>query len=224
MRVLENVYLIPGFVNCYLIERDYNCVLIDTGMSKKAKNIIQTIKTYCPNKPLNAIIVTHAHLDHTRGLETLGQLYGPEVVAHKEESGFIMKTEKMPSRPGFFAKMTSSFSHLSSGSGYTIDQIVTNGEVVHGLKVLHLPGHTPGTIALEDTESRALFCGDIINTNKQGDRILPPSKGYALNYEQALESSKNMLKLSRPNAILPGHGKPILEPENAIKVYLEEYS
>ncbi|TFG10068.1 MBL fold metallo-hydrolase [Candidatus Heimdallarchaeota archaeon] len=223
MRVLENIYLIPGFVNCYLVEREYNCILIDTGMSKKAKDIIQTIKSYCPDKPLKAILITHSHLDHVRGLETLGQLYGSEVIAHKEESAYIMKTEKMPSRSGFFAKTTSFFSNLVSGSGYTIDQIVTNGEVVYGMKVIHLPGHTPGTIALEDTGTRALFCGDIVNTNKQGTKILPPHKGYALDYSQALDSSIKMFKISRPNALLPGHGTPIIEPTEAIKVYLEEY-
>ena len=130
----------------------------------------------------------------------------------------------MPTRPGFSARMTSIFSNLASGSGYTVDQIVTNGEVVYGLKAIHLPGHTPGTIALEDTGTRALFCGDIINTNKQGTKILPPHKGYALNYEQALKSSIELFNVSRPNIILPGHGAPLFEPENAIKVYLEEYS
>jgi glyoxylase-like metal-dependent hydrolase (beta-lactamase superfamily II) len=223
MRVLDNIYLIPGFVNCYLIDREFDCVLIDTGVSKKARDIIQAIKTYCPDKPLKAIIITHAHLDHTRGLETLGQLYGSEVVAHKDESAFIMKTARMPSRPGFLSKMTSTFSELVSGTGYTIDQIVINGEVVYGLKVLHLPGHTPGSIALEDVSTRALFCSDIINTNKQGTKILPPHKGYALDYEQALASSIKMFSVSRPNAILPGHGAPILDPENAIKEYIEKY-
>ena len=91
------------------------------------------------------------------------------------------------------------------------------------MRVIHLPGHTLGTIALEDTQTRALFCGDIINTNKQGDKILPPRKSFALDYQQALESSVNLFKDSRPTAILPGHGTPIIEPENAIKVYLEEY-
>ena len=120
--------------------------------------------------------------------------------------------------------MTSAFSSLIGGSGYTIDQTVTNEDVVHGLKVIHLPGHTPGTIALEDIGTQALFCGDIVNVNKQGTKILPPHKGYALDYDQALESSIKMLKVSKPKVILPGHGAPLFEPENAIKVYLEEYS
>ena len=44
MRFFENIFLIPGFVNCYLIERDEYCILIDAGMSKKAKKIIQKIQ------------------------------------------------------------------------------------------------------------------------------------------------------------------------------------
>ncbi len=224
MRVLENIYLIPSFVNCYLLERENDCVLIDTGMSKKAKNIIQALKSHCLDKPLKAILITHAHLDHTRGLETLCQLYSSEVVAHKDESAYIMKTERMSTKSSLFSKITDLLSSISSGPGHTIDQVVTDGEVVCGLKVLHLPGHTPGSIALEDTKTKALFCGDIVNTNKNGNKILPPKKSYALDYEEALKSSIKMFRLSKPKAILPGHGTPILDPEDAIKVYLEQYS
>jgi glyoxylase-like metal-dependent hydrolase (beta-lactamase superfamily II) len=64
MKILDSIFLIPSSVNCYLIEREEECVLIDTGMSKKAKSIIQTIEANCANKPLTAVIITHAHLDH----------------------------------------------------------------------------------------------------------------------------------------------------------------
>ncbi len=224
MRVFENVFRIPSHVNSYLIEKEYNSVLIDAGMEKNASKVIDVVKSYCPDKPLKALIITHAHLDHTRGLETLGQLFGPEVIAHKDESAYIMKVDKMPSRKGFSGKMFSFFARIASSPGYTVDQVVTDGEVVHGLKVFHLPGHTPGTIALEDIKTRALFCGDIINTNKSGTKILPPHKTFALDYDKALESSIKMLKLTRPKAIMPGHVKPILEPEEAIETYLENYS
>ena len=159
MRVLENIYLIPSFVNSYLMERENDCVLIDTGMSKKAKNIILALKSHCPDKPLKAIIITHAHLDHTRGLETLCQLYEPEVVAHKDESAYIMKTERMPSKSGFFNKITDMFSSAVSGSGHAIDQLVTNEKVVYGLKVLYLPGHTPALPA--DSRLCARICQQI---------------------------------------------------------------
>jgi len=223
MKILDNIFIIPSSVNCYLIEREQDCVLIDTGMSKKAKRIIQTIKSNCANKSLSAIIITHAHLDHYAGLETLVQLYGAETVAHKEESQYIMKTKEMPQREGFAGFMLKVLEKMSSVSGHNVDKIVTNQEVVNGLKVFHLPGHTPGTIALEDTVSNALFCGDIINANKTGDKILPPNQKFALDYEQALKASIKMFEITNPSVILPGHGSPILDPSDAIKTYLEEF-
>ncbi|MBY9000416.1 MAG: MBL fold metallo-hydrolase [Candidatus Heimdallarchaeota archaeon] len=224
MRILDDIYVVPGFVNSYLIEREHHSVLIDTGMSKQAKKVIQTIKSFFPDKPLKGIIITHAHQDHIAGLETLGQLYGSTVIAHKEESDYIMKIKKMPTRDGFIGKMISFFSKLSSTSGYTVDQVVSDYEVICGLKVFHLPGHTPGSIALEDVESHALFCSDILNTDKKGKKLLPPNKSFALDYEKALQSSLKLLRESKPSVILPGHGAPLFEPEEAIKEYLEEYS
>ena len=224
MRILDDIYLISGFVNSYLIERDDHSVIIDTGMSKKAKKVIQTIKSFCPDKPPKSIIITHCHQDHIAGLETLGQLYGSTVIAHEEESAYIMKIKNMPAREGFAGKTFSLLTKLFFSAHYTVDQIVTDHEVVYGLKVYHLPGHTPGSIALEDVGNQALFCSDILNTDKKGTKLMPPNKGFALDYEQALKSSTRLLRESKPSVILPGHGAPLFEPEEAIKEYLEEYS
>ncbi|MHA1201171.1 MAG: MBL fold metallo-hydrolase [Candidatus Heimdallarchaeaceae archaeon] len=224
MRILDAIYLIPGFANCYLIEREHHSVLIDAGMSKKAKNVIQTIKSFCSDKPLKGIIITHAHQDHMAGLETLGQLYGSTVIAHEKESAYIMKIKDMPVKEGFSGKTFSLLSKLFFSSSYTVDQIVTDYEVIFGLKVFHLPGHTPGSMALEDVGNQALFCSDILNTDKKGTKLIPPSKRYALNYEQALKSSIKLLRESEPSVILPGHGAPLFEPKEAIKEYLKEYS
>ena len=223
MKVFENVYLVPGLINSYLIERENHCVLIDTGMSKSAKSIIRTLKSNFPEKPLEAVLLTHAHVDHIAGLETLGQLYGPEVVCHENEKPYIIKSEKLPPRKKFIGRAMVVFEMFMSSSGYTVDRIVVDGEVVHGLKIYHLPGHTPGTIALEDMETKALFCGDIVNCNKKGNVILPPKKTFVIDYDQALEASIKMFQLSKPSAILPGHGKPIINPKDEIKIYLEKY-
>ncbi len=92
------------------------------------------------------------------------------------------------------------------------------------MKILHLPGHTPGTIALVDIETQALFCGDIINVDKKGSKILPPKEKYALDYNQALKASFRMFDITSPSVVLSGHGTPIFEPDEAIKVYLDEYN
>lgn len=223
MKIFDSILLVPSFVNCYVIERENECILIDTGMSKNASKIIQTINSNFPDKPLKAIVLTHSHQDHLAGLKALEELYDPLVIAHEEETPFIMKIKEMPTRKGFDAIILKIFDKMLKISGCKVNQNVTANEVIHGLRVLHLPGHTPGTIALVDTETKALICGDIINTDKKGSKILPPSKKYALDYNQALDSSLKMFENFLPSVILPGHGSPIFEPEEAIKAYLDVY-
>ena len=224
MKVFDNIILVSGFANCYIIEREQECVLVDTGMSTKAKKITQTIKTNIPNKPLKSIILTHSHQDHLAGLATLNQLYEPSIVAHREESPFIMKTRNMPTRKDFDGFILKLFDRIMRIKGHEVHHEVEDNEEIHGLRVLHLPGHTPGTIALIDLDTQALFCGDIINTDKKGSKILPPSEKYALDYNQAIKSSIKMFDKVSPSVVLPGHGSPVFEPADAIKIYLDEYS
>ena len=224
MRISDNIILIPSGGNCYLIERKEECVLIDTGMSPKASGIIKAINSNFPYKPLAAIIITHTHQDHMAGTKSLKQLYDPLVIAHKEEAPFIENRKELPRLDGFNGFMIKMFEKMLGKPSAKVDKKVEDDEIVYGLKVLHLPGHTPGTIALFDVENHALFCGDIINADKKGKRILPPKEGYAINYKEALKSSIKMLEVISPSVILPGHGSPISEPDAAIKAYLDEYN
>lgn len=221
MKIFDSIHLVPSFVNCYILERETECILIDTGLSKKASQIIKVINSNFPDKPLNAIFLTHYHQDHLGGLETLKKLYEPSIIAHEEEIPYLMKTKEMPGHKGFVSKF---FDKLLSISEVEVNQKVTDNEEIYGLKILHLPGHTPGTIALVDIETQALFCGDIINADKKGRKILPPKEKYALDYNQALKASFRMFDTTSPSVVLPGHGSPIFEPDEAIKVYLDEYN
>jgi glyoxylase-like metal-dependent hydrolase (beta-lactamase superfamily II) len=224
MKIFENIYLIPGSVNCYIIEREQECVMIDTGMSKKASKIIHTIESNFPDKPLKAIFVTHSHVDHIMGLETLKKSYNPSIIAHKEESPYVERSKESPGFEGFGGFMVRIFEKMMRISGFKVDKEVEDNEEIHEIKVMHMPGHTPGTIALIDIETQALFCGDIINSDTKNKKILPPKESYALDYTQALKSSIRMLEETSPSVILPGHGPPIFEPDEAIKIYLDEYS
>ncbi|MHA1304771.1 MAG: MBL fold metallo-hydrolase, partial [Candidatus Heimdallarchaeaceae archaeon] len=182
MRVLDNVYLISGLSNCYIVERDNYCILIDTSSSRRAKKVIRAIKSYCPDKPLAAVIITHAHFDHTAGLEAIGILFGPEIIVHHIESAYMMKTERLPIRDNIGGKIIDMFMHLLSPPQYTIDRVVSGIEVIYDFKVFHTPGHTLGSIALLDRKTRVLFVGDAVNVNKKGDKILRPSKLYSYDY------------------------------------------
>ena len=224
MKILDNIYLIPSHVNCYLIEREQECVLIDTGMSRNAKCAAALLKSNFPDKPLKTVFLTHSHADHTAGIKVLRKYFDFIIIAHEEEKPYIEKEKELPSRKNLSGFLTKMIGKMVGVSDLKVDQTVKDGEILGGLKVMHLPGHTPGTIALIDVESQELFCGDIINANKDGSKIRPPKEQFAVDYKQALSASFRMLEKVSPSAILPGHGRPILQPTEAVKEYLDQYS
>ncbi len=223
MKILDNIYLVPSHVNCYIIEREQECILIDTGMSKNAKCAAALLKSNFPDKPLKSVILTHCHIDHTAGIDIIRKYFDFTIIAHEEEKPYIEKEKELPRHKGISGFLTKMIGKIVGVSDLKVDQTVNDGEILYGLQVMHLPGHTPGTIALVDVENKALFCGDIVNGDHSGSKILPPKERFAVDYKQALEASVRMLEETSPSVILTGHGKPILEPKKAISAYLEEF-
>ena len=76
-----------------------------------------------------------------------------------------------------------------------------------GATVVHVPGHTPGSIALHFPSERLLICGDTID-HRRG-RLGPPPKQFTVDMNQALVSIRRMAELEF-DALCPGHGTPIV--------------
>ena len=221
---MENVHSILGIGNSYLIERKDHCVLIDAGYSKRASKIINTIKNVCGEKPLNYVILTHGHPDHIGGLETIGLLFGAEIICHKDEKEYIIGVKKYPKPKRLAQKIVLSFTKLLPSSNYTVDRIITDGEIFDGFKIYHIYGHTPGSIVLEDIKENILFTGDAVVSNKRGTKLIPPSEIFSFDPNAALKNILQVLSKTKPSAIFPGHGKPILKPEECIKSFLSKFS
>ena len=65
-----------GLANCILIEGANSCVLIDTLESHEAaEDVLQNLQKIIKDKPIEAIIFTHFHPDHTSGYEIFAQAY-----------------------------------------------------------------------------------------------------------------------------------------------------
>ena len=79
-----------------------------------------------------------------------------------------------------------------------------------GLRVLHLPGHTPGSIALYSEKRKVLFCGDTLGN--RDDTLSPPFQ-YKY-HKQECDATFARLAEMDIEAVLPGHGPPILNNAN----------
>ena len=77
--------------NAYFIESDNSVLLVDpAGESDKIFKKLNQI-----NKPLKAILLTHAHFDHIGALDDVLSKYDVPVYMHKEEFSFLTDPEKM---------------------------------------------------------------------------------------------------------------------------------
>jgi glyoxylase-like metal-dependent hydrolase (beta-lactamase superfamily II) len=95
-----------------------------------------------------------------------------------------------------------------------IDVALQDGDTVDilgGLEVIHVPGHTPGSIALYQAERQMLFSGDaLFNESETGKTGIQYTNAFTSNKAQAKKSAHKLA--TRPVKIaFFGHGEPILE-------------
>jgi glyoxylase-like metal-dependent hydrolase (beta-lactamase superfamily II) len=91
-----------------------------------------------------------------------------------------------------------------------VDGTVEDGdrlELLGGATVVHMPGHTPGSIALHFPAERLLICGDVIDRRR--GRLEPPLKGFTVDMDQALDSLRRLAELEF-DVLCPGHGEPLV--------------
>ena len=226
MEILPSVHLIDGVKgsNAYLLADD-KLVLIDTGLPGNAKHILDFIKRQGREpKELAHIIITHAHSDHIGSVDELRATTGAKTVAHRDETtptgdgGYVL----WPDRQGQRSKLRDVLSRIASPKPSLVDCLVEDEDVlpyIGGLRIVHTPGHTPGSICLLLEKSGVLFAGDtMINNVDRLSRPLPFGSD-----RQASEQS--LIKLSNLDFDICcfGHGPPLWEARNKVKRLATHY-
>jgi len=165
-----------GFLatNCWIYPLDNGiCAVIDPG--DEGKRIIARLKQL--NLVPAFIILTHGHFDHIDAVEELAAEYGTqaEIAIHAADTGYLKDF-----KPG---------------------RTLAEGDTIGPFTVLHLPGHTPGSIGLWDKESGILFSGDTLFDDGYGRTDLPGG-----NEEQIFASLRRLFALDGNIQVYPGHG------------------
>jgi hydroxyacylglutathione hydrolase len=186
----------------YLIEGDERALVIDTGLG------LHDLKSYVEsltNKPL-LVVNTHGHPDHAGGNRAFDKVH-----IHKDELETLhhyTSLSVMSDTFERFAKQTLP-AHFTNGEKakpllIEIDEGFTFDLGNRVLKVIHIPGHTPGSIALYDPTSRYLITGDMANTH-----VWMQIK-HATSIDDLGASLSKLRALDVPiKALLPGHGEPL---------------
>lgn len=193
MRVVGSIHLVNDtFANVYLIERAEKLLLIDAGLPGEYGKVLKYIEKLGRfPEDVETIIVTHAHYDHVGSLKDLKDATGAKVAAHEEEIPYLTgeKTFRREINP------------------VEVEVVLHDGNEIEGLKVIHSPGHTPGSICLLDLETKALFVGDLVREENGKLEEIPHQ--YSLDPMKNREAIKKLLDVDFVH-LLPSHGRPIL--------------
>jgi len=152
------------------------------------------------------IILTHGHFDHVAAVPALAVANPsgdrPEIAIHAGDAEYL--------GPASYSVHCRTFNAAGGNSAYIdalwqdmpkADKILTEGDTIGPFTVLHLPGHTPGSIGLWDRKAGVLFSGDTLFRDGYGRTDLPGGN------EGLLFSSLNRLAaLGDGIKVYPGHG------------------
>ena len=185
-------------INTYLVfdPDTKECAIIDPGMSNPAEE--KAIEDFMAEKglTLTQIINTHLHIDHVAGIPFLREKFGAPVLAHEGDKKLGLKINQQAAAFGLDLKLDSIEITDYLKAGDTIK--IGNGE----LKVLAVPGHSKGSIALYDPKGKFLISGDALFKGSIGRTDLPGG-----DYKELIESIENeLLTLPDETVVLPGHG------------------
>lgn len=202
-------HITVGFIatNCWIYPLDTGsaadglspCAVIDPG--EEGERIIEYLTRL--NLFPTYILLTHGHFDHIGAVPALVVKYGsPEIAIHAEDAEYL--------GPNSYPVHCRSFKAAAGDSAYinalweempVPGRILAEGDEIGPFTVLHLPGHTPGSIGLWDKKAEILFSGDTLFCGGFGRTDLPGGSET-----QLLASLKRLFAMDGNIQVYPGHG------------------
>jgi glyoxylase-like metal-dependent hydrolase (beta-lactamase superfamily II) len=197
----DGVGRIPGFVNSYVYREGEQTYLIDTGFARRAKPIARAFQhANIPLARVSKVVLTHHHVDHMGGAAFLLENTHAPLSCHADDAPFVDGRVKAP-----MPLLMRLFMRVHPAP---VAVALKEGDRVGSLVVLHVPGHTPGEIALYHPTRKILFSGDSVVERK--GRLTLPAPNFASNLNQAVESLTRLGSLE-VDLLLPGHGVPVTQ-------------
>lgn len=213
-----------GISNFYIIDRGGHLALVDAGVPKDWSQLTAVLRSLgrAPGD-ITAIVLTHAHSDHTGFAERARAEARVGVWVHELDLA-VARGGAQPPNEGksgpylrHFEAWRTLFGLMFTG-GLKVIPILEASTFAEGAvlempgrpTVIHLPGHTPGSCALLLEDKEALFTGDSMVmrnplTGRRGPQIMPSA--FNQSSRTALASLSKLEPLAA-KLVLSGHGEP----------------
>jgi glyoxylase-like metal-dependent hydrolase (beta-lactamase superfamily II)/predicted ester cyclase len=215
-RVAEGVWLVRGgfpikSMNVYLLEDEGSGVtMFDAGIKSMASGLAAAATSL---GGLNRIVLGHAHADHrgaAAALKAPTYCHPAERIDAEGDGGAHYIDWSQVQAPARWTLRR--LLPVWDGGPVTIAGTIEEGEEVSGFRVVHIPGHAPGQIALWRESDRLALTSDCFYTaDASTGRSVPPRvpvHGFNLDTEQARASIRKLAALE-PAVAWPGHADPV---------------
>lgn len=187
----------PLQVNTYLIyETGGAGILIDPSCMNRSE-FSQLNDFISLNKiRLHYIMNTHGHFDHVFGIGMVKEAYGTKFLIHQGDESYLRLSADQARSFGF-----EYVGVVPLPDEFLDDQQVVTADSIN-LKVIHVPGHSQGSVAFYEASQGWLFSGDTLFAGGIGRTDLRGG-----DYDQIMSSIRNkLLTLPPETVVFPGHG------------------
>ena len=186
MEILSFV-MTPFSENCYVILDGGEAMVIDPG--EPAKELFDALEGH----RVTTLVNTHAHIDHVGGNAEVKKRTGAEFVCHADAAEML---PSVPAQGRMFG--------ISVAASPAPDRLIAEGDTLKvgdvTLRIVDVPGHAPGHIAL--VGEGFVIGGDVLFAGSIGRTDLPGG-----DFEQLMDSIRTrLLVLPDDTVVLSGHG------------------
>ena len=183
----ENTYI--------LFDESKSCIIVDPGMN--SSNEETTLQDYILQNKLKptAMINTHCHIDHVLGCKFVKDTYKVPFYIHPDEVPVLDNAIEFGEMFGLHVEAPPTpDKYLNQGDKYIFG--------VSELQIMHVPGHSPGSITLYSAPDNFIITGDVLFYGSIGRTDLPGG-----DYQTLIDNIKSkILVLPREVKAFPGHG------------------
>lgn len=191
-------------------------ILIDAGDIAAARPIEDAVRGLGRDPArIGRIVLTHGHRDHYGAAQELADRHGAEILAHPLDAP-VIRGEALVPEPDLLDWERQLYEHgltVPEAPPTRVDREVADGEVLPfggGARVVHAPGHTPGSIAVHLPRHGVLFTGDCVAAVEEVMLGV-----FNVDRVQALDTFRRLAALDA-RTVCFGHGDPLTE--NAAEV------
>jgi glyoxylase-like metal-dependent hydrolase (beta-lactamase superfamily II) len=219
---------IPGFrgapfsPNVFFVVDGGEAAMVDSGFPDETsvQTRMQYLKDELGGVPLKYVIITHFHFDHSSAAYLYRELTGAYVVLHKRDLPPLIDRRNTPQDLPEDAYEAEQRRWRDLARRSYPDIRSDDGQELHvgsrTLRLVHSPGHSPGSQCPYLEDAGVLFAGDCV-LGQGTTAIGPPPYGDMLAYVGTL---RRLLDLNAA-LLLPGHGPAVREPGRKLKELLD---